>query len=198
MVYAAQIFILLFYFNILWNSSEPLSMAGTLRGHNGYDFVPGSPDFGVVLEREGLVAPRKGQPHWPLSGRLRTSATLATLATVATVEWRFKYGARPNDKRRARAGSDRANSGVGHCGRSPRSSTTRPPCLGSGQYLCTDAGSARARPLGVSEVESGVEATVGPSHGINLSVHKHFTLAATRAAESCVSGVWEAVGCSLE
>ena len=38
-------------------------------------------------------------------------------ATVATLERRFKYGAGPDDKRRARAGSDRADSGVGHCGR---------------------------------------------------------------------------------
>jgi hypothetical protein len=70
----------------------------------------------------------------------------------------------------------------------PRSSTTRLPCWVRA-YLCTDAGSARARPLGVSAVESGVEATVGPSRGINLSVQKHFTLAATRAAESCFPGV---------
>ena len=91
-------------------------------------------------------------------------------------------------KKRARAGSGHADSGVGHRG---RSQGVQPPAcpVGSGQYLCTDAGSARARPLGVSEVESGVEATVGPSRGINLSVQKHFTLAATRAAESCFPGV---------
>jgi hypothetical protein len=52
-----------------------------------------------------------------------------------TLERRFKYSARsddngPDDKRRAHAGSDRADSGVSHCGRSPRSSTTRLPCLG--------------------------------------------------------------------
>ena len=34
--------------------------------------------------------------------------------------------------------------------------------------------------------------------GVHLNVWKHFILAATRAAESCVSGVWEAAGCSLE
>ena len=111
-----------------------------------------------------------------------------------TLERRFKSGARsddkgPDDKRRAHAVSDRADSGVSHCGRSPRSSTTRLPCLGSGQYRFTNAGSARARPLGVSEVESGGEATVGPSCGIHLSVQKHFILAATRAAESCSPGV---------
>ena len=52
-----------------------------------------------------------------------------------TLERRFKSGARsddkgPDDKRRAHAGSDRADSGVSHCGRSPRSSTTRLPCFG--------------------------------------------------------------------
>jgi len=83
-----------------------------------------------------------------------------------------------------RSSSDRADSGVSHCGRSPRSSTTRPPCLGPGQYLCTDAGSGRVRPLGVCEVESDSKATVGPRSGIHLSVQKHFTLAAARAAES--------------
>ena len=40
-----------------------------------------------------------------------------------------KYAARPHDKRRARAGSDRAGSGVGHCGH-PEGRTTRPACLG--------------------------------------------------------------------
>ena len=84
---------------------------------------------------------------------------------------------------------------MSYCGRSPRSSTTRLPCWGRA-YLCTDAGLARARPLDVCEAESGVKATVGPSCGINLSVQKHFILAATRAAKSCISGVWEAAGWS--
>ena len=58
--------------------------------------------------------------------------------------------ARVRCKRRARADPGRADNGVGHRGRSLRSSTTRLPCLGSGQYLFTDAGSARARPTSVS------------------------------------------------
>src|ERR1044071_8323286 len=65
---------------------------------------------------------------------VKACGTLATLATVATLERRLKYDARPDDKKRAHADLNRANSdeGVGHCGRSPRSSTTRLPCWDQG------------------------------------------------------------------
>jgi hypothetical protein len=52
-----------------------------------------------------------------------------TLATVATLERRFKYDARPDDKRRAHAGSDRADSGVGTAV-APVGETTRLPRFG--------------------------------------------------------------------
>jgi hypothetical protein len=55
-----------------------------------------------------------------------------------------------------------------------------PACpVGPGQRLCTDAGSARARPLGVSEVESRTEATVGPSCGVHLSAETLYPCRAT-------------------
>ena len=95
-------------------------------------------------------------------------------------------------KRRAHADLDRADSDEG-CGslRSFPNESNHPPALawGAGQFRFANAGSARARPLGVSKPESGVEATVGPSCGIHLNVWKRFSLVAARVAESCFNGV---------
>ena len=44
---------------------------------------------------------------------------------------------------------------VRYCGHSRRSSTTRLPCWGSGQYPCTNAGSAAVRQLSVSKIQPG-------------------------------------------
>ena len=102
-----------------------------------------------------------------------------------TLERRFKYDV---DKRRARANLDRADSDEVVWVTAVVPQGVQPPAcpVGAGQYVCTDAGLARARPLGVSEVESGGEATVGPSCGIHLNVWKHFSLVAARVAESCL------------
>jgi hypothetical protein len=63
------------------------------------------------------------------SGAARVELHCRTLATVATLERRFKYDARPDDKRRAHAGSDRADSGVGTAV-APVGETTRLPRFG--------------------------------------------------------------------
>jgi hypothetical protein len=82
----------------------------------------------------------------------------------------------------------------------PKEFNHPPALLGQGTISVPMQGSTRARPLGVSEVESAGEATVEPSCSIHLSVQKHFTLAATQAAESCFPGVERrpfALGCEL-
>jgi hypothetical protein len=69
---------------------------------------------------------------------------------------------------------------VGHCGRSPRSSTTRPPCLGPGRVK---GSRTRLR-------------SVWPFRGRPFSCMQPIV----NQSDSCASmrRVWEAVGCSLE
>jgi hypothetical protein len=67
--------------------------------------------------------------HWQGVLRLVVAPLMTPAATSGgkSANWGL-------DKRRA-AGCYRAISGVGHCGRSPRSPTTRLPCLGPGRRL---------------------------------------------------------------
>jgi hypothetical protein len=81
-----------------------------------------------------------------------------------------------------RGSSDRADRGVGHCGRSPRSSTTRLPCLGPRQIRGSRARLSRKGPR--------TKRRGGRFLVCNL-------LSTDLTPVHVCRSVWEAVGCSL-